>query len=591
MAEDDSFEELIRYLKEVRNFDFTGYKRTSLARRVDRQMQAIGVESYEAYRDLLEVQPSQFTALFNAILINVTSFFRDVDAWSYLRETLLPDLVRDARRDRIRVWSAGCASGEEAYSLAMSLAEVLGIDEFRRRVKIYATDVDDEALHQARQASYTSREMTGVPDDLREKYFEPGGDRWTFRTDLRRSVIFGRNDLIGDAPISHVDLLVCRNALMYFNAETQLGVLRRLHFALEPRGILFLGKAEMLLSHSDLFSPLDLRRRFFTKVAEPEGRMRPQLMIGVNNRSGEDGGQDDRLIVETMATSPVAQVTIDAEGRLALSNRRAQELFMLPAAATGRPFQDLELSYRPLEVRSWLEQAVLERRPVVVRDVEWLRNDGRQSYDVQIVPLFSEEGMLLGTSIHFTDVTEFRRLQRELEFAHRQLETAYEELQSTNEELETMNEELQSMNDELQSSSDELRERTGEIGDLNNFMRSILGSLQSGVAVVDPELTVQVWNRRMDDLWGVRGDEAVGQHLLNLDIGLPVEELRPLLRAVLADGLEEPPAEEATTVSAIDRRGRPIDVKVSVSPLHGEHAAPVLGAVILLDARPPEPAG
>src|SRR5204862_5539292 len=133
----------------------------------------------------------------------------------------------------------------------------LGPDEFRRRVKIYATDVDEEGLAQARHASYGEREVRGLAPELLEKYFETNGDRYTFRKDLRRSVIFGRNDLVQDAPISRIDLLVCRNALMYFDAETQARILKRLHFALTPGGVLFLGKAEMLLSHTNLFSPVD----------------------------------------------------------------------------------------------------------------------------------------------------------------------------------------------------------------------------------------------------------------------------------------------------------------------------------------------
>ena len=281
MAEDENFEDLIKYLKEARNFDFSGYKRSSLARRVNRQMQDVGISGYDEYRDYLELQPEEFTALFNTILINVTSFFRDADAWTHLREVVIPELLRTSSRERIRVWSAGCASGEEAYSLAICLAEVLGGDEFRRRVKIYATDVDEEALTEARQAVYTERDLQGLPSELRERYFEAVGERWAFSKELRRSVIFGRNDLIMNAPISHIDLLVCRNTLMYFNSETQATILRRLHFALEPEGVLFLGKAEMLLSHGDLFKPSDLRRRFFAKVPEPALRDRSRLIVGL----------------------------------------------------------------------------------------------------------------------------------------------------------------------------------------------------------------------------------------------------------------------------------------------------------------------
>ena len=176
---------------------------------------------------------------------------------------LLPDLLASSG-PVIRVWSAGCASGQEAYSLAILLADALGTEQFRDRVKIYATDVDEEALAQARAAVFTEREMAGLTPEQVEEYFTPEGARWAFRKDLRRSVIFGRNDLVQDAPISHVDLLLCRNTLMYFNADTQGQILGRLHYALNPGGLLFLGKAEMLLSHGQLFFPVDLTRRFWT---------------------------------------------------------------------------------------------------------------------------------------------------------------------------------------------------------------------------------------------------------------------------------------------------------------------------------------
>jgi two-component system, chemotaxis family, CheB/CheR fusion protein len=610
LAEDEGFEDLIKYLKEARNFDFTGYKRSSLARRVNRQMQDVGITGYDEYRDYLEVHPEEFTALFNTILINVTSFFRDAEAWSLLREVVIPELLRTSTRERLRVWSAGCAGGQEAYSLAICLAEALGQAEFRRRVKIYATDVDEDALTDARQALYTERELQSLPADLKDRYFDPAGDRWSFTKDLRRSVIFGRNDLIVNAPISHIDLLVCRNTLMYFNSETQATILRRLHFALEPTGVLFLGKAEMLLSHGDLFKPIDLKRRFFSRVPEPTVRERSTL-VGISPQLGQEPARDRRrLYEEALTASPLAQVIVDADGRLALSNHRADEMFGLTRGEVGRPFQDLELSYRPAELRSALNQATKERRAIWVREVEWNRPDSKQWLDIHLVPLNDADGSPVGTSIYFSDVSELRQLQRELEYAHRQLETAYEELQSTNEELETtneelqstveelettneelqstneeletMNEELQSMNDELQSSNDDLRDRTAQVGDLNDFMRSILGSLEAGVVVVDPDLKVQVWNLRMEELWGVRNDEAVGQYLLNLDIGLPVEELRPTLRHVLSEKASDQPIQ---LVRAVNRRGRTVDVEVTISPLRGAIGVEPAGAIILMNSQ------
>jgi two-component system CheB/CheR fusion protein len=580
---DPDFEALLVYLREKRGFDFTGYKRPSLVRRVRRRMGEVGIASFGEYQDHLEVHPDEFTPLFNTVLINVTSFFRDQGAWDHLRDALLPQVVAGAG-PTIRVWSAGCASGQEAYSLAILLADALGAEEFRQRVKIYATDVDEEALAHARTASFTERELAGLTPAQVEQYFTVDGARWTFRKDLRRSVIFGRNDLVQDAPISHVDLLLCRNTLMYFNAETQSRILGRLHFALNPSGLLFLGKAEMLLSHSQLFAPVDLTRRFFRKRGGRPAVERPVPAVPVPEPPSLDGLGLSRLRREAMLSAPAAQLAVDADGRVAMVNRQAEQVLGVDDRDVGRPFQDLELSYRPVELRGAIAEAVGEHRPVWLRGVE-RRRPGQEPtvFDVQVRPLYAEDRTLLGTTIIFDDVTSYRRLQAELEFANRQLETAYEELQSTNEELETTNEELQSMNDELHTTNEELRRSTDEVGELNRFMSGVLGSFRAGVVVVDPDLRVLVWNAAAEDLWGIRQDEVAGQHLLNLDIGLPLSQLHPLLRRQTAgDG----PSHETVELAAVNRRGRPVQVRVTVSSFaHGPGERG--GAVVLMDPAEP----
>jgi len=236
MTEQAGFDALLEYLARTRSFDFAGYKPASVMRRVTKRMHEIGVEGFTEYIDYLEVHPDEFEALFNTILINVTGFFRDREAWDHLETVALPRIL-DARGpgEPIRVWSAGCAAGQEAYSAAMLFAEALGADEFASRVKVYATDVDEDALAQARLGTYSAKEVADVPEALRERYFLRDEGRFVFRKDLRTTMIFGRNDLVQDAPISRIDLLMCRNTLMYFNAETQARILARLHFALGGR--------------------------------------------------------------------------------------------------------------------------------------------------------------------------------------------------------------------------------------------------------------------------------------------------------------------------------------------------------------------
>jgi two-component system CheB/CheR fusion protein len=611
--EDPAFEALLGHLKEQRGFDFTGYKRASLVRRVRRRMDVVGMESFEAYHDFLLVHPEEFTALFDTILINVTSFFRDPEAWQHLGEVVLPELCRRREGRPIRAWSAGCASGEEAYTLAMLFAEVLGAEEFRHRVKIYATDVDEDALAHARQATYSAAAVEPVPEPLRTRYFVPSGSDFAFRQELRRSVIFGRNDLVQDAPISHVDVLTCRNTLMYFNAHTQARILNRMHFALKPDGVLFLGKAEMLLGHSSYFEPLDLRRRFFRKV--PGSSREPRAQVPGRPAATDDGdAQARRLRHAALISSASAQLLLDNDRRLILHNTRATHLFGLSPRDLGRPIQDLELSYRPVELRTPIDQAMAERRPVWLRDVSFARGtDEPLSLDIQVLPLSDETGAPLGVTITFNDVTQYRQLQHDLEYANRQLETAYEELQSTNEELETtneelqstveelettneelqstneeletMNEELQSMNDELQFSNEALRDRQEEVDRLNAFMSSVLGSMNAGVAVVDPDVRLLAWNARAEDLWGVRADEVVGTRLLDLDIGLPLDRLRDPIHEQLRDGAGEP---RALVLDAVNRRGRAVRVKVTLTRVAGhgpESAAAMLVMDVLDEAR------
>ena len=272
------FDALLEFLQSTRSFDFGAYKRTTLMRRAQRRMQVAGIEGFADYQDYLEAHPEEVSHLFNMILINVTGFFRDQPVWTYLRDHIIPTLLTQRPpKETIRVWSAGCASGEEACSLAMIFAEAMGADGFSERVRIYGTDVDEEALTSARMGAYAERDIQGLPLALVDKYFEKSNGCFAFRRDLRRSLIFGRHDLLQDAPISRVSLLSCRNTLMYLNAEAQARVLDRFEFALVPGGYLVMGTAEMLLGRSPAIQPVALKRRVFTKVGSGRQDRPPPL--------------------------------------------------------------------------------------------------------------------------------------------------------------------------------------------------------------------------------------------------------------------------------------------------------------------------
>ena len=609
---DSAFEALLDFLKRSRGFDVTGYKRTNLERRFKRRMETVDSKSYGDYLDYLEVHPEEYEALFNTLLINVTEFFRDPPAWEHLRNDVLPSLLAAKPDDEpIRVWSAGCAAGQEAYTAAMVLAESLGEDAYRERVKIYATDIDEEALATARHAIYTQKQLEGVPPELRSKYFERADQRMAFVKDLRRTVIFGRNNLISDAPISRLDLLICRNTLMYFTAETQGRILRHFHFALRDSGVLMLGKSEMLISHRDVFEAVDVNRRTFRKLDRPislqarasglaNGADAIELPLSEDERASRDAA---------LEVGPQPQVIVSRSGLLTFANLPARTLFGVGLDALGRPFHELDISSQPADLRPPMEEALRERRRVSVGELRYqpARGDTR-TLDVTVTPLMPNGGAAPGVSIVFEDVSRYARLQHELEGNRRDLELAYEELQSTidelettneelqsaneelqttneelqstNEELQTMNEELQSTNEELETINDELRDRTIELNQVNEFLDAILTSLGTGVAVVDRQQRVQVWNHRAEDLWGLRRDEAVDRHLLSLDIGLPTEQLAGPLRSVLGGASDR----EQAVMQAVNRRGRAIDCKTTILPLvspSGDGDA-VRGAIILM---------
>jgi two-component system, chemotaxis family, CheB/CheR fusion protein len=299
---------------------------------------------------------------------------------------------------------------------------------------------------------------------------------------------------------------------------------------------------------------------------------------------------------------------VDTDGQLLLANDRARELFGIRKSDVGKPLRELQLSYRPVELRSLIERAETERRTVAVKEIEWRNSPSEFRWlDLYIAPLIDGgDGSVLGTILTFIDATAHRRLQRELQESHEELETAYEELQSTNEELETtneelqstveelettneelqstneeletMNEELQSTNEELQTLNDELRQRGEDLNTSNAFLESVLSSLRGGVAVVDEEFRVLAWNDQAAELWGLRSDEVDGKHLLNLDIGLPLDRVRPLLRKCLGGGAKN----QVITVDAVNRRGKSIQCQVTCTPLVGSHDG-VRGAILLME--------
>jgi two-component system, chemotaxis family, CheB/CheR fusion protein len=353
---------------------------------------------------------------------------------------------------------------------------------------------------------------------------------------------------------------------------------------------------------------LDLKSRIFSKV--PHVNMRDRLLamaqIG-NHEMNNIHVRKERLNELALETSTIAKIVVDVNGNVAHINQKARLLFSLNPKDIGRPLQDLEVSYRPVELRSLIEQAYSERRAITLTNVERRFQNGEVQYlDVVVTPLYDETNSPLGVAISFPDITPYHRLSdelqhsreevqttneelqssneelettnEELQSSNEELETTNEELQSTNEELETMNEELQSTNEELQTVNVELRTRTDELNHVNGFLQSVVGSLTSGAVVLNQNLNVLVWNHKAEDLWGLREDEVKGQSFLNLDIGLPVERLRPIIRSCLSGEVDH----KEILLDATNRRGKPTKCRVSCSPLIA-HNKQRQGVILLME--------
>lgn len=260
------FEALLDYLKHNRGCDLTGYKRSTLIRRFKHRMRTLNVDGYQNYLQYLQCYPEEHNDLLQDVLINITHFFRDPDAWVYLASEIILKIIANRFPNQpIRVWSAGCSTGQEICSFLILMSEILGIEFCLQHLQCYATDIDQDALQKAQNAIYSDLDVISIHSELLERYFQETEHGYVFHPDLHRLIVFKQHDLMQDAPIPAIDLLICRNVLMYFTVEAQTSILTNFHAAIPNTGFLFLGQAEMLIHHSQFFTPVTLKQRFYIK--------------------------------------------------------------------------------------------------------------------------------------------------------------------------------------------------------------------------------------------------------------------------------------------------------------------------------------
>ncbi|SRR5579883_391571 len=401
---DVEFEALLNGVKQICGYNLTAYKRGTLMRRFQYRMQQLGIENYGNYLEYLQQNSQECVELINTVLINNSCFFRDYDYWEYLASTIIPQIIANKNSDqRIRVWSAGCACGQEAYTLVMLLAEALGIEQYLQRVQIFATDIDEDALTQARQGSYSKNEITGagIPTYLVSKYFEQTKQRYVFHSKLRQSIVFSHHDLVVNAPISKIDLLVCRNVLIYFQPESQATILMRFHMALNDDGFLFLGNAESVTSSRQIFTPISLKHRVFTKGKNLS--LEDYVLLRRQTR-GKKAVTPITLQIPTwqaaFGTSPFAQLAIDSSNHLLVANKQAYMLFGLTDNDIGARLQNLKMGQ---VVDSWtfIRQLSLNCYPLNRKNIEWVSEQSTIYLDIHVLPILDPSGRLLGINLTF----------------------------------------------------------------------------------------------------------------------------------------------------------------------------------------------
>jgi two-component system, chemotaxis family, CheB/CheR fusion protein len=569
-----AFRRLLDMLHTEHRFDFREYKTVSLLRRIRARMAHVHIDGFDTYIDYVRLHTQEAAALFNSILVNVTGFFRDPEAWEVLRAEALPALIPAAiSAGRLRVWSAGCSTGEETYSAAIAIADALGPRAGDVDVKIYATDIDEEALVAARQAVFRIDQLKDVPGDILERHFTPEGHAFRVRRELRRWCIFGRHNLTQDPPLPQISLLICRNLLIYFKGPLQERLLTRFHYALRDGGVLFLGRSESVMSRARGFVPISQKWRVFRRSTElslvpdlpaPRRDVAPLGDVPTAPASLADSPRITAGGIVRALPYPVMVIGLDDSVRE--WNEAASALYEIPAEnALGRQFRDLDISYRAEGLRARIEDVKRAVVSVRLENVMFGRRSGETVHvDFWVTRVFDERrrsAAILVAALDNTAVARFREeivrlgeqhatASEELQSTNEELETTNEELQSTNEELETTNEELQATNeelvttvDELQAANAELAARSAEVRRLLVMHSAVSNSVTDALVALDHGFTVTGWNPAAERLLGVRASAAIGREFFTLPLGGHVASARVALMR-LGGGAKSDASEE-----------------------------------------------
>lgn len=543
--------------------DFSHYKEKTLMRRIQRRMLVVQAETVADYIDHLRQYPNEHELLFREFLIGVTEFFRDPPAFEALRTIAIPSLLADRNSDDVlRIWVPGCATGEEAYSIAILLREAIG-SQRGLKVKIFATDIDDQAIGRARAGRYRAP-LNGISPERLERWFSKDRDDWCVVKQIREMCVFSPHSVIKDPPFSRMDLVSCRNLLIYLDNDLQERLVQAFHYALRPGGFLLLGPSERLARNARLFTELDKKQRLY--VRRDDAHTRPRDFVSMQfrpfnsteyatPRQAEDP-IDQRARQALEPWSPAYVVINASHDVLRFGGDTGRYLAPSTGAASLNLFQLLDKPLRGA-VRAAALQAFASGKQVTRDGLNFLLNGQERSLRLIAEPLAEDSGKVEMCVIAFSELEPAPRLaeaatdgksgseltrvhtledelretrvqlhtavelhetaSEELKSANEEYQSVNEELQSANEELETSTEEMQSINEELQIVNAELNSKNETLNRLNNDIRNLLDSTHIATIFLDRELHIRSYTPMMTELF----------HLRDGDKGRPITEISP----------------------------------------------------------------
>ncbi|CDF93959.1 Chemotaxis protein methyltransferase CheR [Pseudomonas sp. SHC52] len=578
VAAEHYLHEILAYLRTSTGHDFKHYKRATVLRRIERRMQVTTQADLATYSQYLQGNPEEPKALLGDMLIGVTNFFRDREAFEALERDVIPQLVASLTPSRpeheeLRIWSAGCSTGEEVYSLAMLLDDQLQIKGSKAKLQLFATDIDERAISLGRAGRYPQAIVTDVPPTRLRQYFVKEDDHYRIRKELREKVLFAKHSLLADPPFSQIDLIVCRNLLIYLDREVQREILQMFHFALRPGGFLFLGTSESADACHELFSPVDKRNRIFrAKNTSPNSRRVPTMPRGGYTRSTGHSLPELKNHVQpklsfadihrrAIERAAPPSMIVDTNADILHMSEGAGRFLRHVGGELSRNLLTLIMPELRLEIRTALFQVQQSGLAVKSRDVSIKYEDRHLRIDMIVQPyrdeqsdsdyllvIFEEsdidsaeaamaqvqtesqvlsnlERELQRTKLHLQDTIEQSEVSNEeLKASNEEMQAINEELRSATEELETSKEELQSINEELLTVNFELKTKVEETDKVNDYLTNLIASTDIATVFVDRSMRIRWFTPRATEIFNMLPVDT-GRSLLDITHRLDYTDL------------------------------------------------------------------